>query len=518
LQEGSFASGAAAFFGVVMSKKLIIIIGGGIAGLSAGCYGQMNGFKTRIFEMHKKKPGGLCTSWKRQGYTINGCLHWLVGTGPASNLHAIWNELGALEQKTIVDYEEYGRFESVDGRQFIIYTDIDRLKRHMKELAPEDGPAIDEFIADLRLCTRFNPPADKAPEVMNLLDFVKMTVQNLPMLLKFRKWNKITLVEYRKRFRNPLIRNAFSQLFMPDFPVTSIFMTLAWMRNKTAGYLIGGSLPFSQSIEKRYLALGGEMNYKARAVKILTENSRAVGIRLDDDSEHRADYVISAADGHTTIFDLLDGRYADDTIRGYYENLIPFPPLVHVALGVKRTFKETPSAVGRLLELPETFEVGGVPQKYLGFQIYNFDPTLAPEGKTTIVVRIPTEYEYWARLRENDEAYKAEKEKIADRIVAILDKRFPGLASDVEMRDVASPTTFVRYTGNWKGSYEGWQVTPSTWRFGKIMKKTLPGLSNFYMAGHWVEPGGGLPPAAMSGRNAIQMICKREKKTFVTVK
>ena len=35
-----------------MKEKSIIIIGGGIAGLSAGCYGQMNEYKTRIFEMH----------------------------------------------------------------------------------------------------------------------------------------------------------------------------------------------------------------------------------------------------------------------------------------------------------------------------------------------------------------------------------------------------------------------------------------------------------------------------------
>jgi phytoene dehydrogenase-like protein len=36
------------------------------------------------------------------------------------------------------------------------------------------------------------------------------------------------------------------------------------------------------------------------------------------------------------------------------------------------------------------------------------------------------------------------------------------------------------------------------------------------MAGHWVEPGGGLPAAAMSGRNVIQIICKKEKRKFGT--
>lgn len=52
-----------------MSGKKMIIIGAGIAGLSAGCYAQMNGYQTTIFEMHDK-PGGLCTAWKRKGYTI----------------------------------------------------------------------------------------------------------------------------------------------------------------------------------------------------------------------------------------------------------------------------------------------------------------------------------------------------------------------------------------------------------------------------------------------------------------
>ncbi len=53
--------------------KSIIIIGAGIAGLSAGCYGQMNGYNTRIFEMGTG-PGGVCTSWQRKGYTIDSCM------------------------------------------------------------------------------------------------------------------------------------------------------------------------------------------------------------------------------------------------------------------------------------------------------------------------------------------------------------------------------------------------------------------------------------------------------------
>ena len=166
--------------------------------------------------------------------------------------------------------------------------------------------------------------------------------------------------------------------------------------------------------------------------------------------------------------------------------------------------------------LKEPVLIGGVKQDFLGVKIYNLDPALAPSGKTLLTVMFTTDYDYWKTLRENDGQYKAEKEKIADTVIALLDNRFPGLAAQVEMRDVATPTTFVSYTGNWKGSFEGWQVTPATWSFGKVMKKTLPGPRNFYMAGQWVEPGGGIPAVALSGRNVIQIICKQEKEKFRT--
>jgi phytoene dehydrogenase-like protein len=498
-----------------MTKRSIIIIGGGIAGLSAGCYGQMNGFSTRIFEMHKKKPGGLCTAWKRQGYTVDGCIHWLVGSSRRSAFHKIWTDLGALEGKTIVDFDEYGRFEAADGKTFIVYANIDKLERHMKELAPEDIPVIDEFIAAARKCTRFEPPLGKAPEVMNLFDALKMLVTNFGLLRILWKWNKISLTDFGNRFKNRVLRESFPLLFMPDFPMTFMLMTFGWMHNRAAGYPIGGSLPFAQSIEKRYLSLGGEMVYKSKVIKILTENGRAVGIRLEDGTEHRADYVVSAADGHTTIFEMLEGNFVDEKIKGYYDKLIPFPPLMYIALGVNRKFPEIPPSAGLTLELKDPLVVGGEQQRFLNVHIFNFDPTLAPEGRTALVIMMAADYEYWKRLRGNEAQYKAEKERVADKVVAILDQRFPGLAGQVEMRDVASPTTFVRYTGNWKGSFEGWQVTPKTWNLGQTMRKTLPGLDNFYMAGQWVEPGGGLPAVAMSGRNVIQIICKKEKRSFL---
>jgi len=51
-------------------RQSLVIIGAGVAGLTAGCYARMNGYQTTILEM-APTPGGLCTSWKRQGAPEN---------------------------------------------------------------------------------------------------------------------------------------------------------------------------------------------------------------------------------------------------------------------------------------------------------------------------------------------------------------------------------------------------------------------------------------------------------------
>jgi phytoene dehydrogenase-like protein len=86
------------------------------------------------------------------------------------------------------------------------------------------------------------------------------------------------------------------------------------------------------------------------------------------------------------------------------------------------------------------------------------------------------------------------------------------LARHVEQADLATPATYEHWTGNWQGSYQGWLPTPRI--LGRRLPYTLPGLENFYMAGQWVETGGGLPPSALSGRYVTQLICARDSKVF----
>ena len=494
-------------------EKSIIIIGAGLAGLSAGCYGQMNGYRTRIFEMDTR-PGGLCTSWKRKEYIIDGCIHWLEGSR-TGGLHRVYQELGAVQDRRMVDSEEFVRVEGSGGKTLVAYADIDRFEQHMKELSPVDAGVIEEFCNAARVLTRYELVQEKPMELMGLLDLLKM-IKLMPMMRIMRKYGKISIQDYALRFSDSFLREAFPLIFgdMPDFPMFALLMTWVDLHKRNAGIPIGGSLEFSKAIERRYLDLGGEVHYKSRVDRILVDDDRAVGVHLADGSEHRADMVISAADGRTTIFDMLEGRHINDKIRGYYNEWPLYRGYFQISLGVARDISSEPHSI--IVPFDKPIKVGDATRDWVHLRHCCYDPTMAPSGKSVITASfIFLNYEYWRELHEDRARYKAEKQGVADAVIDQLEKRFPGIKDDIEVVDVATPVTYERYTGNWQGSHMGWGYTTRTMG-SKPMSRTLPGLANFYMAGQWVFMGGGVPGAVMSGRNLIQIICKKDKKKFVT--
>lgn len=499
-----------------MPQKSIVVIGAGVSGLSAGCYGQMNGYRVQIFEQDVR-PGGLCTSWERKGYTINGGLAFLGGSGPGTNFYRIWEELGVVPKVKMIDYEYFEIVEGKEGKTFFMHTDLDRLEEHMKDLAPEDKKIIEDFIRGIRIFTKYQLPIEKAQELFTPLDKVRLMLTHLPLIRAMRKWKKVSIKEFAGYFQNPFLREAIFQakaLFSDDFPVVAFQLFLAWSYLKSAGYPQGGALELAKAMEERFLGLGGRVEYRTRVSKILVENNRAVGIRLEDGSEHHSDYVISAADFRTTVFDMLDGKFIDDEVRSYFDKLPVGPSVVAVALGISRQFEDFPHCgIGLIYPLQAPVIIAGQEVKSLRPMVYNFDPTLAPEGKTLVRIVLPSDYDYWKSLREEADRYQEEKEKVARIVIDQLEHRFKGISSQVEMYDVATPLTFEGYTGNWKGSIIGWDATTET--FFKPMRKTLPGLAHFWMAGQWLEPGGGMPMVALSGRNVIQLIAKNDRKPFI---
>ncbi len=100
----------------------------------------------------------------------------------------------------------------------------------------------------------------------------------------------------------------------------------------------------------------------------------------------------------------------------------------------------------------------------------------------------------------------------AGAVLDVFEQRLPGIGAAIEVTDISTPATVIRYTGNWQGSMEGWLITPDTGL--RQLATTLPGLRNFQMIGQWVMPGGGLPTGLLTARSAVHALCKEDGVPF----
>jgi phytoene dehydrogenase-like protein len=494
-----------------MTKRSILIIGAGIGGLATGCYARMNGYRATILEMHNR-AGGLCTAWGSGGYTFDGCIHNLAGSTRRSAFHDMWRELGVVPAVRMADLQELVRIERLDGGEpFILYTDLDRLERNMKRLFPADADAIDEMIGAARKFVQFDLLGLALAEPLQRLRALTM----LPALLKY---GRITLEQFAQRFSDPFLRAAFPSLIY-DWPNTSMAMLLSFLGRAHVGDLawpIGGSSALAGAVERRFRELGGDIRYQARVQSILVEKNRAVGVRLADGSEQRADIVISNANGHATIFDMLGGRYTNAAIRSYYAKPADRVEMgIHVSLGLKRDLSEEPHAI--VLPLNRPAIIAGETRRRLYVEPFGFDVTLAPAGKAALKVVMATSYGLWRDMHRKPERYRHEKEHIAQTVINLLRRRFPGLREQIEVVDVATPMTTLRYTGNghgYRGSMGGMiRALVTGWR----LSRTLPRLKNFYMVGQWAGIPG-VPMAAAMGRDIVAEICRKDLHEFTTTR
>lgn len=351
-------------------------------------------------------------------------------------------------------------------------------------------------------------PVGKPREFMNITDYLGM-VKYLPMLSFMKKWLQISAEDYSKKFKNPFLQDSVKYF---SSPILFEMFVLYAMDLKASGYPTKGSLEFVKLFEKKYLAIGGKIRYNSQVTKIIVEHNKAVGVQLQNKETYNADIVISAADGQTTIFNLLEGKYLDETITTAYKTMKLNTSRIQVALGIARTFEEEHHQIKYILNKPFTMGDG---TQYENIDIQIFKAKLAaPLGKTLLEIQFETSKgEYWINLRAQDiEKYNAAKLKLAQDVIEFLEKRIGNIKENVEMIDVVTPATYNRYTSNWKGSIQGWANEKI---FEKNpFKKELPGLSDFYMIGQWVEPGGGIPTVFKSGRDLAQIICRKDKKRF----
>ncbi len=107
------------------------------------------------------------------------------------------------------------------------------------------------------------------------------------------------------------------------------------------------------------------------------------------------------------------------------------------------------------------------------------------------------------------DSYEVEKKRLGNDIIERMETRFPELRGKITLLDVATPVTYERYCGAHKGAWMSFGITPE----GKNLNHNgrIKGIKNLYMSGQWLMPSGGVPVALVTGKWAIQRICRAEK-------
>jgi phytoene dehydrogenase-like protein len=491
----------------------VIVIGAGLAGLSAAIHARRNGYGATVFE-HAAVPGGVLAAWTRKGYLFDGGMHWFMGAREGDPYFDTYRQVGILPGIRLIPVDRYIRVEDEGGRERIDVTgDLERLEADLVRASPADANKV----AMLMACARafrgnvaIGGGMDKPPEMQTVLDRIRFFWRLRKVLKYFGGSFGGPLRDFGKSFEDPLVGGIVGSLFFPEVPVWFMGWILAQLSEGKLAMPADGSLAVARAMEKKLLDDGGEVHYRSTVAKILVERGHAVGVRLEDGTEHRADAVISAADGRSVLFDMLDGKYLPPMLEKAYGSWGIFRPLFVVHWGLMNPLEGYAPTWTVRLETP--LSVGGLDNPFLLLRTFNYGAFVPEAGKASLQASVETTWEHWAELRKDRARYDEEKERVAELLRQRLVRWVPALADGVAVTDVATPWTTWRYTRNDRGAYEGFLPEPAA--LMSSLPRRLPGLRSFYMAGQWTIPGGGVPTSILTGQHAVQLLCRDDRRTY----
>ena len=497
--------------------KKIVIIGGGIAGLSAGIFAQKNGFDSIIVEKHHTL-GGECTGWDRQGYHIDGCIHWLLGTKEGTQIHDLWSTVGALNGVGIYHPESFMAVEH-EGVTVNFYRDLERFESSWLEISPEDKEEIEEFCSDIKQLHSFSIPSGKPVDMMSLIEKIKYLLSMKDTSPLMQKYGKMSVKELAKKFKHAALREAIAS-FMPegDYSAIAILFPLGTFTSGQSSIPQGGSKSLVKRMAERYLSLGGTVEASCEVLEVAIEGDTVKGIKCKNGKSFKADYFIAACDAKVLYEKLLKGRYPDQAFEKRYNNpdIYPLASNIYIGIGYEGEMNDIP----RTLKFPlESVDIkqNQKPIEHLQMTHYGYEPNFAPKGHTVITCAInqfKPELDAWEALVKDKKAYTKEKTRIGEAVIAALETRFSHMKGKLKLLDVASPQTYVRYCNAYRGAFMGFWPTIS----GRSLAHTgrIKGLDNMLLSGQWLQPPGGLPVAVITGKDTIMRICKKEKQQFIT--
>ena len=481
-------------------SKHILIIGAGIAGLTAGIYARRSGFDVTIIEQHSI-VGGMCTSWRRKGYLFEGAMHWMTGSSPKTEAYQLWEDTGALGKDVPVLLHDPFRSIEWEGQVIHLYRDIEKTAAQLIAFSPEDEKPLRQLVKDVKAVTKMTMPIFdvkgvkmKNPKRMGIGFLFKM----LPAMPTMSKYGKMSCAEFIKTFKHPAIRRLFN-FVTDDYAATAVVSTLATLDSGDGGYPEGGSLPMVHRMAKTFTDLGGKLMLNTHVKKVNVDNGRASSVTLDSNTL-AADVIIVTQETIAALDKLFDVPPDDVWLKTLHDTTIP-AVCTFVSIGVRAELPDITIPEWKL-ETPITY--AGQTIHELSFNSYR---CYAPEGGTALTTALMKDtYDFWKKAKDEGK-YEAEKQALGEQFIRALCQKYPQCEGKIEVVDIATPLTYERYTGAYRGSWMG-IMKPGT-NAGLMYPGNCKNISGLYFAGHRLIPPGGLPVALASGRTAAQLVCRQ---------
>jgi len=273
--------------------------------------------------------------------------------------------------------------------------------------------------------------------------------------------------------------------------------------NHTGGswYPAGSTLFLPGKLEKAIEERGGDMYLGREAVSILFDHGKPSGVLLDDGTRLTASDIIYSGTVWNLYEKLIDRAHSKKKRRDWAKRLVPTYPSVVLYAEVDRAAITADTApVEMLVGNPERIDDSEI-------TVYIFsidDHSLCAEDVHAVMAIGPT-FQPWAGA--NNETYKRLKIAEQQRLLEVLERRFPGFTAAVRHVEVSTPRTIERYTMKNGGAVAGPKQMLGQHMFKRL--HTRSEWDNLFYCGESTVMGTGTPTVTTSGLSAANAILKK---------